>query len=77
MKKALMELLDYLVLALLFLIFLFAASSCSPILDENADVVCIEVYDPVCVDGVTYSNECYASKAGHSNDEITKGECND
>ena len=72
-----MKLLDYLVLALLFLIFLFAASSCSPILDENADVVCIEVYDPVCVDGVTYSNECYASKAGHSNDEITKGECND
>lgn len=71
-----MKLLDYLVLLLLFLIFLFAASSCSPIIDENADVVCIEIYDPVCVKGNEFSNACYAEAAGYSNSEITKGKCN-
>ena len=71
-----MKLLDYLVLLLLFLIFLFAASSCSPVIDENTDVVCIEIYDPVCVKGNEFSNACYAEAAGYSNSEITKGKCN-
>jgi hypothetical protein len=75
MRKALMKLLDYLVLALLFLMFLFAASSCSPIIDENAEVVCIEIYDPVCVKGNEFSNACYAEAAGYSNSEIIKGKC--
>lgn len=64
-------------LFLLILVLFLAAGGCSPIIDENVDVVCIEIYDPVCVNGITYSNECYASIAGYSNDELTKGECNE
>ena len=67
-----MKLLDYLVLFLLFLIFLFAASSCSRSTNE---VTCIEVYQPVCYKGELYTNECYAMQAGADNAEITPAEC--
>lgn len=77
MKETLAKILDYFVLFLLILVFFLAAGGCSPIIDEDVNVVCIEIYDPVCVDGVTYSNECYASIAGYSNDELIKGECNE
>jgi len=72
MKKAIMKFLDYLVLLLLFLIFLFAASSCSRSTNE---VMCIEIYQPVCYNGELYTNECYAMKAGANNAEITPAEC--
>ena len=33
--------------------------------DPNPDLVCIEVYEPVCgCDTNTYSNSCYAQRAG-------------
>ena len=76
MKKTFAKILDYLVLFLLILVLFLAASSCSPIVDENVNIVCIEIYDPVCVKGNEFSNACYAEAAGYSNSEITKGKCN-
>merc|ERR1719204_362418 len=37
------------------------------------ECVCIEIWDPVCADGTTYSNECTAGCDGHT--EFTAGEC--
>ena len=34
---------------------------------------CLDVYDPVCSNGVTYANACYARRAGVTT--YTKGEC--
>ncbi|WP_202910561.1 Kazal-type serine protease inhibitor family protein [Hymenobacter sediminis] len=34
---------------------------------------CLDVYDPVCSNGVTYSNACYAHRAGVTT--YTKGAC--
>ena len=77
MKELVAKILDYFVLFLLIIVLFLAASSCSPIIDEDVNVVCIEIYDPVCVNGVEFPNECYASREGYSNDEIIKGKCND
>tara|TARA_B110000881_G_C18291000_1_gene372224 strand:+ start:137 stop:364 length:228 start_codon:yes stop_codon:yes gene_type:complete len=42
--------------------------------DPNPDLVCIEIYEPVCgCDDVTYSNSCYAQGAGVIS--WTEGEC--
>jgi len=39
------------------------------------DIVCIEIYEPVCgCNYTTYSNDCYASASGVSS--WTKGACN-
>ena len=45
---------------------------------SSADVAappinCLDVYDPVCSNGVTYSNACYARRAGVTT--YTKGAC--
>jgi hypothetical protein len=37
------------------------------------DTQCLDVYDPVCSNGVTYPNACYAHKAGVKT--YTKGAC--
>ena len=34
---------------------------------------CLDVYDPVCSNGVTYPNACYARKAGVTT--YTRGAC--
>lgn len=39
----------------------------------NQDFICTQQYDPVCAGGITYNNQCLASKAGMVN--ITIGVC--
>jgi hypothetical protein len=44
--------------------------------DVNNDILCIEIYEPVCgCNDVTYDNECYAEVSGIYN--WTEGECLD
>lgn len=45
-------------------------SSSDVIIDDTA---CLDVYDPVCSNGVTYPNGCYARKAGVKT--YTRGAC--
>ena len=45
------------------------------IANPQPDLVCIEIYEPVCgCDNITYSNECYATAAGVQ--EWVTGQCN-
>ena len=45
------------------------------LINQNIDTICLEVYEPVCgCNNETYSNECYARKAGVTS--IVDGECN-
>ena len=45
------------------------------LISQNIETVCAEVYEPVCgCNNETYSNECYARKAGIVS--ILDGECN-
>jgi|GEM_PF-676576 len=41
--------------------------------DAKPDYNCLDVYDPVCSNGVTYSNACYARRAGVTT--YTHGAC--
>jgi len=54
-------------------LFLFAMllASCFPILDEKEEIICYEIYQPVCADGELFPNDCYAMKAGYKNEELT------
>ncbi|UOQ70074.1 Kazal-type serine protease inhibitor family protein [Hymenobacter cellulosilyticus] len=69
-----------------FALLLFAGTSCSketaapaPVTAHSSanakgdDYQCLDVYDPVCANGVTYSNACYAAKAGVTT--YTRGAC--
>ena len=67
---------DYLWAAFIFMLAM-AAASCSPIIDEDETIVCIEIYQPVCYKGKLYSNACYAGVAGANNDEISPAMCID
>ena len=65
---------------LLLFLFSFVFFSCeesntSPCKTDGIDdMVCIEVYEPVCgCDNNTYSNSCYAERAGITS--WTDGEC--
>jgi len=42
---------------------------------ENVEVVCTKIYQPVCWEGRTYPNSCYAERDGADNNEITLGTC--
>ena len=45
------------------------------LINQNIDTACLEVYEPVCGCNIqTYSNECYARKAGVT--AFVVGECN-
>jgi len=60
------------------LVILFLLYSCAKTVDpcnkgpSVAGVVCTEIYDPVCVNGETYPNSCYAQKDGWDNSCLTK-----
>tara|TARA_B100000085_G_C18161521_1_gene357631 strand:- start:12 stop:242 length:231 start_codon:yes stop_codon:yes gene_type:complete len=62
---------DYILLLVLFFVAMLAASC----MREENQVVCLEIYEPVCAGGEIYSNECYAMKAGFDNNELTKPDC--
>ncbi len=45
------------------------------LISQNIETICAEVYEPVCgCNNETYSNECYARKAGIVS--FIDGECN-
>ena len=67
---------DYFWAGALFIMAMLLAS-CSPILNEEEDVICYELYQPVCAGGELFSNDCYAMKAGYDNDELTPAMCID
>ena len=58
---------------IIFLLFI----SCSPILNEEEEIFCYELYQPVCAGGELFSNDCYAMKAGYKNEELTPAMCID
>jgi hypothetical protein len=62
----------YIVLGGVFLLFSCTPESTSSV---NSDIVCLEIYQPVCVDGKTYPNACYAQRDGYDNSSLTVGEC--
>ena len=67
-----MSLINKIVLGGLFLLF-----SCTPEQTSSvgSDIVCIEIYQPVCAGGKTYPNACYAQRDGYDNKDLTVGEC--
>ena len=67
-----MSLINKMVLGGLFLLF-----SCTPEQTSSidSDIVCIEIYQPVCAGGKTYPNACYAQRDGYDNKDLTVGEC--
>ena len=67
---------DYLIALCLFL-FAMLLTLCSPILNEEEEQFCYELYQPVCAGGELFSNDCYAMKAGYDNDELTPAMCID
>ena len=71
-----MGIIDYLWAAFICILAM-AAASCSPIIDEDETIVCIEIYQPVWYKGKLYSNACYAGAAGANNDEISPAMCID
>ena len=71
-----MTFVDYLTAIGLFL-FAMLLASCSPILDEKEEIICYEIYQPVCADGELFPNDCYAMKAGYKNEELTPAMCID
>lgn len=60
------------------LVILFLLYSCAKSVDpcnkgpSVTGVLCAEIYDPVCVNGETYSNSCYAEADGWDNSCLTK-----
>ena len=50
--------------------------SCKNETPINSDILCIEIYEPVCgCDNITYSNSCYATNYGNIN-SFELGACN-
>ncbi len=64
-------------------ILLFILLSCNSTPKQEKEVkisdpnncMCIEVFQPVCFKGKTYSNGCHAQCAGAKDSEIVMGEC--
>jgi len=71
MKDNRMGLMDYVVLFLLLLLFVFVASCYS----DRSEIICNEIYQPVCVDGKTYPNACYAQADGYDSSDLVS--CDD
>lgn len=48
-------------------------SSCRKCIDPPVNEPCMDIYDPVCANGITYGNECEAKRAGETS--WVKGAC--
>lgn len=70
---------DYVAFTIVFIMLLaiLITEACSPILNEDNNTVCIEIYQPVCYKGKLYDNSCYAEKDGADNEDITPSMCID
>ncbi len=62
-----------LIILFLFILLIAGCSQQPQEKEESDDCFCITIFEPVCADGATYSNSCFAECAGKT--VYTKGAC--